>query len=1287
MQGLSYDDPSKTFHGVRFILQGFDSVKEEEVRSKLLEGGGIDAVNYGPNCNHVVVDKLVYDDPICVAARRDGKVLVTGLWVDHSFDVGMPVDPSSVMYWPMKDLNGIPGAKSLILCLTGYQRQDRDDIMTMVALMGASFSKPLVANKITHLICYKFEGEKYELAKKMKKIKLINHRWLEDCLKAWELLPETDYAKSGYELEMEAEAKDSEEETEDVASIDLRRRSVVSPQNTRVENKILHQSPLKQDVSRNTVYLSASENFANTGETSKIKSTPSKEIDNAKKSFSRGTDDKHLDKSTSSCARSPVKSKTPSKAPSNMLDGVTNSEKVEHVTTSASRNAKKSSDANLSKLSSKSRKSSLPLSSERIGNNGSPVALNASKPGFIDDFDILLERHQGGTDSQGAKTPLKESSLHLDEGKTRSFPSKRKATASRGSSKSPLLSYSPKNIVGTALTPKTTELPVSGSSVDDSHRLIGDVSPAYGTSNSREKVSGGLLSQRLLDRIVSDGVKTPSKANLLHHLDEGKTGNLSSKRKTTVSRGNSRSPISSHIPKTSMGSGVATKMTELPISGSSIDGSRRVAGNISPMNITSRLREEASLSSKEALNITTSEAKQDCNDQVLQHSPQGFVKQTLSNLDADNPFSRSNTSTGGVEIHQSDPQSIGHSIPRTSSGVDEMVDQGDLNSSKVENRGNQSKPKKTKMFARKTLGARPTIPKGSTAKRKGPINLQSAALQNECTNQSKGAVAMEVTDNAAIPEKAAVVSPTTNEDGPVDDETKAPDDEERNEFDLGSDLDESAKVGASKLGKNVSRAKKQVKCKTIQTKEKSAKSVGVKNNGEAEKSSRGKKNELPESKSTGDAGEGEITKGKKRPLTKSKTNKSRDSREEVKNNGSKSKQDEEKCVSSNKKTDELAGTSNKRPSKKLKSSADEDKENEHATARQKSARNDTGKVTSPQKNGLKVNDTNSGNLKVKTEPAMFILSGHRLQRKEFQQVIKRLKGRVCRDSHNWSYQATHFVVPDPVRRTEKFFAAAASGCWILKTDYLTASNEAGRFLSEEPYEWHKKCLTEDGAINLQAPRKWRLLRERTGRGAFYGMRIIIYGECIAPPLDTLKRAVKAGDGTILATSPPYTRFLNSGVDFAIVSPVMPHQDIWIQEFLRHEVPCVVADYLVEYVCKPGYSLQRHIQYNTHEWAQKSLDNQMNRLEEVIVGPTTPEDDRDDDVACRVCESRDRGDEMLICGDESGRHGCGVGIHIDCLDPPLDSVLEEDWFCDECSWKNESKAVARGSKKRGSKSRK
>lgn len=81
----------------------------------------------------------------------------------------------------------------------------------------------MIASKVTHLICYKFEGDKYELAKQIKKIKIVNHLWLEDCLKAWKILPETEYDKSGYEMEiLEAVAKDSEEAESFIASQQVR---------------------------------------------------------------------------------------------------------------------------------------------------------------------------------------------------------------------------------------------------------------------------------------------------------------------------------------------------------------------------------------------------------------------------------------------------------------------------------------------------------------------------------------------------------------------------------------------------------------------------------------------------------------------------------------------------------------------------------------------------------------------------------------------------------------------------------------------------------------------------------------------------------------------------------------------------------------------------------------------------------------------------------------------------------------------------------------------------------
>lgn len=157
--------------------------------------------------------------------------------------------------------------------------------------------------------------------------------------------------------------------------------------------------------------------------------------------------------------------------------------------------------------------------------------------------------------------------------------------------------------------------------------------------------------------------------------------------------------------------------------------------------------------------------------------------------------------------------------------------------------------------------------------------------------------------------------------------------------------------------------------------------------------------------------------------------------------------------------------------------------------------------------------------------------------------------------------------------------------------------------------------------------------------------------------------VKAGDGTILATSPPYNRFLKSGVDFAIIGQGVLRVDCWVQEFLRHEIPCIVADYLVDYVCKPGSSLERHVLYKTHAWAEKSFANLLSRSEEVVQNLTTSE--QNEDIACEVCGSHERGDVMLICGDEGGSLGCGKGTHIDCCDPPLEAVPEEDWFCSKC----------------------
>lgn len=46
--------------------------------------------------------------------------------------------------------------------------------------------------------------------------------------------------------------------------------------------------------------------------------------------------------------------------------------------------------------------------------------------------------------------------------------------------------------------------------------------------------------------------------------------------------------------------------------------------------------------------------------------------------------------------------------------------------------------------------------------------------------------------------------------------------------------------------------------------------------------------------------------------------------------------------------------------------------------------------------------------------------------------------------------------------------------------------------------------------------------------------------------------------------------------------------------------------------------------------------------------------------CEVCGNDDDWDRLLLCD------GCNLGFHIFCLDPPLEQIPLEDWFCKACS---------------------
>ncbi|BBN18810.1 hypothetical protein Mp_8g05690 [Marchantia polymorpha subsp. ruderalis] len=88
--------------------------------------------------------------------------------------------------------------ETVIVTVSGYNSVTREKLVKLIVHAGASNTGSL-SNCNTHVVCWKFKGPKFELAKKLNK-KIISHRWFEDCVKAGVLLPEDQYInKSGEE--------------------------------------------------------------------------------------------------------------------------------------------------------------------------------------------------------------------------------------------------------------------------------------------------------------------------------------------------------------------------------------------------------------------------------------------------------------------------------------------------------------------------------------------------------------------------------------------------------------------------------------------------------------------------------------------------------------------------------------------------------------------------------------------------------------------------------------------------------------------------------------------------------------------------------------------------------------------------------------------------------------------------------------------------------------------------------------------------------------------------------
>ncbi|KAJ1255769.1 hypothetical protein BS78_K161800 [Paspalum vaginatum] len=1375
------DSDAHLFAGVRFALFGFDPLSESQYRLEIERCGGVDAGPWDGHCSHVIVsNEILYDDPVCVATRKDGKKVVTAQWVEDSFELGELADADRVLYAPVRDPRGIPGSDKLNISLTGYQKNWREDIMRMVSMMGANFSKSLAANISTHLICYKFEGEKYELAKRVK-IKLVNHRWLEECLKAWEILPIDDYTKSGWEVEiMEAQAKDSEDETEDAGrgSSSSRHIGRITP-STEIRMKSHVDSAVEVPSRGSTISISNVE-----GATGRRLGTPEqvmKADDTGMKSFDiRGDSGSAPD---TKCATMSVDRDCHKSAHCHIYRSENDEAPADQVSRDEAKDDHKGLNPRASTLCTpsthKSNSLTIPADNREdingnclhssnqinVNNDLRPDSSEENRSKKIlhsTDFSRKVDQKDDGHIPE-PKTTISQSFVE-EKLNMRSNPESRNKQISSYSRKRSSKSVSPEanlRSVHQTISPQCSE--------GNTSRIELNTTPRKNDQEFNEHVDTQIQQANEVKRRKS--IPSSGSSKVLNEAPDSGTGisssPFSSKESASEAAASNlgRSPAESTKVDGTLNNGPTVNLTGKKVRGSSKSNLRRMSLKLVNSDKVETLPENPAadknmgmpgevkapalhkattknLSStfpfeNEGTDMTDAqqenkiEAAAPCSksekvvsDQNLEKDPKDIpVNKCTDEHGTFTPkMSTSRVRSAGAERSQN---AGGKASPELISGKIEVASSKDkiashenietqqgqeccgpnaaksTSSSPAEVLNNKSRKEalnnslgsdckvNESLATSKAESAKPTI---TTQRNKKGNRRKLSITASADANQSSSQMLPNSKSSNSVA-KGSQTADASMSDSPTFDETETvppksgfneavpPEDGEENHkcFSICPSTDDPETCTENKVPNN--RVRKVVakrKLSAVQKQQSGSepcKSASVLvSKDKAVSTSRAVHSSRNANKVAVDQG-------------LQNSNNSR-----VDDTGVPSRKDTLKERSKEMQSSKSGSSKRQKTADLVDGLTDRDKENipvnSNIISNTKCGNNSMGsksitKALQSSKNAhdkhsmIKRNDYGALNV---SEPTWFILSAHRLLRKEYKAILRRLKGRVCRDSHNWSFQATHLVTTE-LRRTEKFFAAAAAGRWILRPEYLTACNEAGKFLEEEPFEWHGHGLNSGDTISLDAPRKWRQLKQRTGHGAFYGMQVVIYGECIAPTLDTLKRTIRSGDGTILATSPPYTRFLKSSVDFAVVSAGMPSVDAWVQEFMRHNIPCISADYLVEYVCKPGHPLSKHVLFNMHDLAERSLQKLLKNQEDA--GSQGVEAEAAESEGCSACGSNNRQGLMLVCGSDGKQAGCGVRVHADCCDPPVVSAPEGEWLCNKC---DHQQKPAKKAKKAAAKSR-
>lgn len=142
-----------------------------------------------PKTTHLICDKAGshLHRAACEHNSRDGVtpiIIVHRSWLESCQAAAMHTDTPAHVVLPLS---------GMIVCSSGFQPEEKQQISNATKQLGAVYSKSLTA-ECTHLICKTTSGDKYAFAKDVPTMFIVNRHWIDTCAALNLLLDESRFS-------------------------------------------------------------------------------------------------------------------------------------------------------------------------------------------------------------------------------------------------------------------------------------------------------------------------------------------------------------------------------------------------------------------------------------------------------------------------------------------------------------------------------------------------------------------------------------------------------------------------------------------------------------------------------------------------------------------------------------------------------------------------------------------------------------------------------------------------------------------------------------------------------------------------------------------------------------------------------------------------------------------------------------------------------------------------------------------------------------------------------------